>query len=72
MSYGYHWYILDGTDSDVIFAAGNGGQRLQLSRRAKLIVSAYAGLYNDLESWRTSLAVWGDFAVPEYRRRASQ
>jgi CubicO group peptidase (beta-lactamase class C family) len=64
ISYGYLWYIVDATEGDIIFAAGNGGQRLQFSRKAGLLLAAYAGRYNDPEAYRTSLDLWINYAVP--------
>ena len=70
--YGYLWYLTGPADSPVAVAVGNGGQRLTVQPKAGLVVASFAGRYNDPESWRTSLRILLDFAVPEARRRLSK
>lgn len=64
--YGYLWYLTKGPAGDqIIFATGNGGQRLTIQPRTGFVVSTFAGLYNNPLAWRLSLKVLEDFAVPE-------
>ncbi|MCB1417841.1 MAG: serine hydrolase [Notoacmeibacter sp.] len=66
--YGYLWYLAAIPGRTVAIAVGNGGQRLTVQPDAGLVVSSFAGRYNDADSWQTSLKVLLDFAIPEARR----
>lgn len=66
--YGYLWYMVGAETAPTVFGAGNGGQRLTLSRQAGLVVANFAGRYNDPEVWRLGVAVV-DMAVTEARKR---
>jgi len=66
--YGYLWYLA-GTDKNTIaIAVGNGGQRLTVQPEPGLVVTSFAGRYNDPESWQTSIKVVLDYAAPEVKR----
>lgn len=66
--YGYLWYLAGPENHVVAIAVGNGGQRLTVEPDPGLVVASFAGRYNDPESWRTSIKVLFEFAVPEVRR----
>ena len=70
--YGYHWYLAETGGPLVAIAVGNGGQRLTVQPNVGLVVASFAGLYNDPESWRTSLKIVLEFAVPEAKRLIAQ
>ena len=62
--YGYLWYLADAGPRTIAIAVGNGGQRLTVQPDVDLVVASFAGRYNDPQSWRTSLAIVLDYAVP--------
>ncbi len=68
VKYGLHWYITGNSENVVVFAAGNGGQRLTVQRNRNLVVASYCGLYNDPNAWRTSFKIFRDYAVPDAKR----
>ena len=70
--YGYLWYLAGDNAHTIAIAVGNGGQRLTVEPQAGLVVSSFAGRYNDPESWRTSIKVLFDFAIPEAKRRMAE
>lgn len=69
LRYGLLWYIAGSPQSPVVIAVGNGGQRLTVQPEARFSVASFAGLYNDPNSWKTSLTVVTDYAVPAAKAR---
>jgi len=70
--YGYLWYLAGSEQNQVVIAVGNGGQRLTVQPRHGLVVASFAGLYNEPNSWKTSLRIVSNFAVPEAKRRLAR
>jgi CubicO group peptidase (beta-lactamase class C family) len=71
--YGYHWYVGtvssdDGTGSvrweETVSAIGNGGQRLFLLPRLRLVVAITAGNYDVPDHWRPPMVVRRDVLLP--------
>ena len=67
--YGYLWYIFGSEERPVIFAAGNGGQRLTVQPSVDLVVTSFAGNYNQPDAWHIPLRVMRDFVVPDVTQR---
>ena len=64
-NYGYLWYLAVPDDPVIAIAVGNGGQRLTVQPQQDFVTASFSGDYNDPGSWRTSLKVVVEFAVPE-------
>lgn len=75
VSYGYQWYAADETfdaaagrrTARVIFANGNGGQRLFVMPELQLLVVTVAGNYNQRGQDRPPLVVLREVALPGIR-----
>lgn len=65
IQYGYLWYVKESVERAVVMGVGYGGQRLTVDPSAGLVVTSFAGRYNDPDSWQTPIKVLFDFAVPE-------
>lgn len=66
VQYGFLWYLASGPIGDqIIFALGNGGQRLTIQPRTGFVVSTFTGNYNDPKAWQLSLKVLLEYAIPE-------
>ena len=76
--YGYHWYVGavpsdDGTGGvrweETVSAMGNGGQRLFLLPRLRLVVAITAGNYDVPDHWRPPMVVLRDVLLPALQVR---
>ena len=66
IQYGYLWYLTKGPAGDqIVFAMGNGGQRLTIQPRTGFVVSTFSGLYNNPQAWKLSLQALENLAIPE-------
>jgi CubicO group peptidase (beta-lactamase class C family) len=72
--YGYYWWTdrvsFQGKPLDVIAALGNGGQRIFVVPKLKLVVTTFAGRYNDLASRPTMKTILTDRILPAVRSGA--
>ncbi|WP_210200978.1 serine hydrolase domain-containing protein [Cohaesibacter gelatinilyticus] len=66
VQYGVLWYLASGPIGDqIIFALGNGGQRLTIQPRTRFVVSTFTGNYNGPKAWQLSLKVLLEYVIPE-------
>ncbi|WP_310618550.1 serine hydrolase domain-containing protein [Flexibacterium corallicola] len=72
LRYGYLWYILGPENNPIVFAAGNGGQRLTLRQSIDFVTVSFAGRYNDPQALQTPIKVLEKFVVPEVQRALEQ
>jgi CubicO group peptidase (beta-lactamase class C family) len=72
--YGYYWWTdrvsFDGKTLDVVAALGNGGQRIFVVPKLKLVVTTFAGGYNDTDSRIAMKAILTDRILPAMQRSA--
>lgn len=65
LRYGFFWWLAPQGDPPVSVAGfGNGGQRLSISKQNDMVVTVFAGNYNDAEAWRIPVKILTDFAIP--------
>lgn len=65
IEYSLHWYVTKGPAGDpILFAMGNGGQRLTVQQRTRFVVASFAGNYNDPNAWRVTLNALVKHAIP--------
>ncbi|MGO1119867.1 serine hydrolase domain-containing protein [Rhodovibrionaceae bacterium A322] len=69
VDYGYFWYVFGTEEKKMVFASGNGGQRLTVQGDVDLITAVFAGRYNDHQGWHTPFSVLIDHAIPEAKKR---
>lgn len=67
--YGHFWYLLGpGERPAVVAAFGNGGQRLSVNLKRKLVTVVFAGNYNQPDAWRLPITVIDEHIVPALRQ----
>ena len=63
--YGYSWWLAQEDSPTPWFAAfGNGGQRLMINPQHQLVVSMFAGEYDNHDVWKLFVKVLEDFVFP--------
>ncbi len=68
LRYGLLWFLADyGDPPSWVAGFGNGGQRLTVQREHGLVITVFAGRYNDWEAWRLPVSVIMDHLVPAIR-----
>jgi CubicO group peptidase (beta-lactamase class C family) len=69
LRYGYFWWLAaDGSPPHWVAGIGNGGQRLMVNPANRLIVTVFAGNYNQLDAQNLAVRIIADFALPAVQR----